>query len=290
MSPFQAILDYELAHSIPPGYINHTIQATSPNGSWQRIERGEIPLDETFFSLFQAEIENPRRWRNYWQKLLADPGRRRGIGLPDRFGHGSYVGNIEIPPMPKVNVKEMFWNMMKMARTPDSYMFPALQKLKASNKFIIAALSNTINFPVGVKDDKGEVFDSGIHRKAWGEKEILEVGSPEDQGSFGEEREDVRKYFDLFISSAHVGMRKPEKRMYEYALKELQKVAREKGFDLKPNEVLFLDDIGTNLKTARELGMRTIKVKLGRVKDAVIELQEQAGVKLLDTEQPKGRL
>lgn len=193
------------------------------------------------------------------------------------------MGNIDIPPMPKVNVKELFWNMMKISRKPDSYMFPALQKLKASNKFIVAALSNTINFPAGVKDNNGETFDSGIHRKAWSAKEVPEVGSPE-------EKEDITKYFDLYISSANVGMRKPEKRMYEYALKELQKMARERGFDLKPNEILFLDDIGTNLKTARAFGMRTIKVKLGSVKDAVVELQEQAGIKLLDDEQSKSRL
>ena len=67
-------------------------------------------------------------------------------------------------------------------------------------------------------------------------------------------------------------------------------MATERGFNLKPNEIVFLDDIGTNLKTARALGMRTIKVKLGRVKDAVIELQEQAEIKLLDNEQPKTRL
>jgi len=200
------------------------------------------------------------------------------------------VGNIEIPPMPKVNAKEMFWNMMKMARTPDPYMYPALRKLKASNEFIVAALSNTINFPPGVRDDKGEVFDSGIHQKAWSEKEVLEVGSPEDQGGFGEEREDIKSCFDFFISSAHVGMRKPEKRIYEYALKELQKVAKERGFDLKPNEILFLDDIGTNLKTARALGMRTIKVNLGNVKNAVVELQEQVGMKLLDDQESKSRL
>ena len=200
------------------------------------------------------------------------------------------MGNIEIPPMPKVNVKEMFWNMMKMSRTPDPYMFPALQKLKASNMFIVAALSNSINFPTGVKDDKGEVFDSEIHRKAWSAKELSEVGSLQEQDGFGEEREDIRNHFDLYINSAHVGMRKPEKRIYEFALKELQKMARERGFGLKPNEILFVDDIGTNLKTARALGMRTIKVKMGKARDAVVELQEQVGLKLLDSEQPKSRL
>ena len=31
--------------------------------------------------------------------------------------------------------------------------------------------------------------------------------------------------------------------------------------DVKPEEALFLDDIGGNLKTAAELGIRTIKVE-----------------------------
>lgn len=283
-SPFQAILDYELSHSIPPGYINHTIQATSPNGSWQRIERGEVPLDDAWFRLFQSEIDNPRRWKTYWSKLLADPGKRRTLKLPEKYGDGSYVGNIEIPPMPRIDAKEMFWNMFGMSRVPDRHMYPAVQKLKASGRFVIAALSNAINFPEGIRDHKGEIFDSGIHRKAWSKEgnNVIEVGSLEEQGGFGEEREDIRRNFDFYISSANVGMRKPEKRIYEYAIKEIQKFGKQKGIDIQPHEILFLDDIGTNLRTARQFGMRTIKVTLGKVRDAVVELQEQVDIQLLE--------
>jgi hypothetical protein len=46
--------------------------------------------------------------------------------------------------------------------------------------------------------------------------------------------------------------------------------------------VLFLDDIGVNLKWARMGGLRTIKVDLGRTKEAVKELEEQTGVVLLE--------
>jgi len=46
-------------------------------------------------------------------------------------------------------------------------------------------------------------------------------------------------------------MRKPERRIYEHTLCAL---------NVDPSEVVYLDDFGTNLKTARDLGMRTIKV------------------------------
>jgi hypothetical protein len=37
--------------------------------------------------------------------------------------------------------------MMRGSRAPDPWMLPALQALKASGKYIIAALSNTMIFP-----------------------------------------------------------------------------------------------------------------------------------------------
>ena len=47
-------------------------------------------------------------------------------------------------------------------------------------------------------------------------------------------------------------MRKPERRIYEHVLKEL---------NVEGQEVVFLDDIGANLKAAAQLGIRGIKVK-----------------------------
>jgi epoxide hydrolase-like predicted phosphatase len=61
----------------------------------------------------------------------------------------------------------------------------------------------------------------------------------------------LREYFDVFIESAVVGLRKPDPRIYQLACREL---------DVTPPEAVFLDDIGSNLKAARALGMTTIKV------------------------------
>jgi hypothetical protein len=313
LSPFQAILDYELSHDIPPGYINHTISATSPNGSWQRIERGEIPLDDTFFALFGAELSRPERWRNYWEKILNDPSKTRLLPKKyRRLAAARDVGkSIEVPKMPEINAKEMFWNMMRMARSPDPHMYPALLRLREAQnadgkpRFVVAALSNTIAFPPGIRDEKGELFASGLHKelsvmkprtngtgtrflqqKASRNPEdghsTLEIGSPEAEGGIGDERQDIRQIFEVFISSAHVGMRKPERRVYELAVQEIQKLGTERAERIEPGDILFLDDIGGNLKAAREVGMRTIKVTLGRVRDAVKELEGQVGISLIE--------
>lgn len=98
---------------------------------------------------------------------------------------------------------------------------------------------------------------------------------------------DLRRIFDVFVSSAHVGMRKPDSRIYLYTLEKL----REKvGSDLKAEEVLFLDDIGENLKAAKMLGMRTIRVLLGKTDQAVQELGSIVQIDLLGDRQKRAKL
>ncbi len=57
--------------------------------------------------------------------------------------------------------------------------------------------------------------------------------------------------FDVIVESSKVGVRKPDPRFYEMALKELE---------IAPTEAVFLDDLGVNLKPARAMGMTTVKV------------------------------
>jgi putative hydrolase of the HAD superfamily len=57
--------------------------------------------------------------------------------------------------------------------------------------------------------------------------------------------------FDVVVESAVEGLRKPDPRIYALVLERLAVAA--------PHAV-FLDDIGRNLKPAREMGMTTIKV------------------------------
>ena len=63
--------------------------------------------------------------------------------------------------------------------------------------------------------------------------------------------DDLLPLFDVVVESARVGLRKPDRRFYEQACDRLE---------IQPPEAVFLDDIGANLKPAREMGMTTIKV------------------------------
>jgi len=61
----------------------------------------------------------------------------------------------------------------------------------------------------------------------------------------------VQAHFHQIIESSKVGLRKPDPRIYQLACEKM---------GVEPPEVVFLDDLGVNLKPARELGMTTIKV------------------------------
>lgn len=62
----------------------------------------------------------------------------------------------------------------------------------------------------------------------------------------------LRGHFDIFVESSVEGLRKPDPAIYALACRRL---------GVSPAQVIFLDDIGGNLKPARALGMATIKVE-----------------------------
>ncbi|ORY68688.1 HAD-like domain-containing protein [Pseudomassariella vexata] len=244
VSPFQAILDYELSLGIPPGWINYSISKTAPDGFWHKLERGDIPMDDAYFEGFNKDIHDLTRWEAFYRLQQSKNPR-----LPE-----------DVPPLPKLDGRRLFNDMMTSSTSPDPWMFPALKKLQESGKFIIAAVSNTVIFPPGHPLHEEDYFSGP-----------------------------VRRIFDVFVSSAHVGLRKPDSKMYEFTLNAVNKFAmthakEQKGLDLgdgvNPEDIVFLDDIGENLKAAKKLGFRTIKVNLGRAFEAVDELERVTGLKL----------
>ena len=182
-------------------------------------------------------------------------------------------GGESIPPVPTIDAKALFWEMMRISRQPDPYMYPALKRLRKD--FVLGAFSNTVAFPEGILDDRGVLYN----------KSLTHAPAP---NPYAGDSPDIRDCFDVFISSAHVGLRKPDPKAYELAVRELSKISEERGKGpIIASEVLFLDDIGVNLKWAKKSGLRTIKVNLGETKDAVKELERETGVKLLDEERAK---
>jgi len=59
-------------------------------------------------------------------------------------------------------------------------------------------------------------------------------------------------HFEKFVLSSEVGFKKPDRRIYEHALRR---------FKLQPEECVFVDDKEENLAPAREMGMRTVLFK-----------------------------
>lgn len=81
----------------------------------------------------------------------------------------------------------------------------------------------------------------------------------------------VLHHFDVVVESSKAGCRKPDPRFYEMALTEL---------GIEPANAVFVDDLGVNLKPAREMGMTTIKfVSPGQ---ALADLEAAVGFALSD--------
>jgi putative hydrolase of the HAD superfamily len=80
---------------------------------------------------------------------------------------------------------------------------------------------------------------------------------------------EVMVLFDHVIESAKIGLRKPDPRIYRMMIETL-------GVD--PEHCVYLDDLGVNLKPAREMGMTTIKVV--SAPQAIAELEAATGLSL----------
>lgn len=80
---------------------------------------------------------------------------------------------------------------------------------------------------------------------------------------------EVMVLFDHVIESAKIGLRKPDPRIYKMMVETLK---------VDPKNCVYLDDLGVNLKPAREIGMTTIKVTSGA--QAIAELEKATGLRL----------
>ena len=80
---------------------------------------------------------------------------------------------------------------------------------------------------------------------------------------------EIMMLFEHVVESSKLGLRKPDPRIYRHACDLL---------GVQPEDCVYLDDLGINLKPARALGMRTIKV--GDPDVAIDELQAIVGIQL----------
>lgn len=115
-------------------------------------------------------------------------------------------------------------------------MVKALREIK--DKLIQGCLTNNIQSTEDQELEKDNAAISGAHQQ-------------------------IMKLFDFVFESSKENVRKPDPKFYQLACKRGK---------VNPNEVIFLDDLGINLKPAKALGMKTIKVV--RAEDALQDLQD----------------
>jgi putative hydrolase of the HAD superfamily len=75
---------------------------------------------------------------------------------------------------------------------------------------------------------------------------------------------ELDEIFELVVDSAFVGMRKPERRIYELTLERL-------GDGLRAEECLFLDDFEINCEAARGVGMTAVRFE--HAEQAIAEVE-----------------
>jgi len=80
---------------------------------------------------------------------------------------------------------------------------------------------------------------------------------------------EIMTLFEHVVESSKLGLRKPDPRIYRHACELL---------GVPPEECVYLDDLGVNLKPAREMGMTTIKVL--NTPQAIAELEAATGLEL----------
>ncbi|KAJ6606507.1 HAD-like domain-containing protein [Mycena vulgaris] len=167
--------------------------------------------------------------------------KRRGIECP------------ELPKHLKVDGRELFGSMMREAGVYDPHILRAIRRIRAAGKHKIIALTN--NF--ARLSTENPIPPVELAFLGWDQE--------------GATPKTLRGLFDDFCDSSELGSRKPEPQFYEMALERN---------GLRPEDVVFLDDIGINLKAAKELGMETIHVPIGGTLAAAKKLEAKLGIDL----------
>ncbi|KZV93350.1 epoxide hydrolase N-termina [Exidia glandulosa HHB12029] len=170
--------------------------------------------------------------------------------------YNAYCAKRSLPPpaaLPsslKIDARDLFGQMMRQAATMDAGVVRAIQRIRARGMRTIALTNNYS------KEDEGGAHAPDAHDRA-------HLGWEE-----GAVPTRIRELFDDWVDSSTEGLRKPDPEFFLLA-------CRRNG--IRPDEVIFLDDIGANLKAAAQLGMTTIHVPLEGSARALKTLGEKLG-------------
>ncbi|KAF9348858.1 hypothetical protein BGX26_012762 [Mortierella sp. AD094] len=264
-SPFSGIAEYERELGLPVNYLNVAISRSGSNGAFQKLERNEIDL-WAFYDAFSEQLSDPLNVAAYAQYAQL----RNKV-----FDEMSFK-------VPKVNGRELFHQMMGKAAIVVPSMVHAITALREAG-YIVAALTNNFNYPT---DEKGrreqdlilQVTAEALNQPQSKSSSSLLKSSPRSKnGSLVMDQDQLKSLFNHYIESAILGLRKPDPAIYRKACEIV---------GVQPSEVVFLDDIGENLKSAQNVGFTTIRVELGKPEKAIQQLETilGRGIKLLASE------
>ncbi|GAA5892178.1 hypothetical protein JCM8208_001465 [Rhodotorula glutinis] len=253
-SPVAAITEAEKRWGLPSHWINAAITAMGDDGPFQRFERSEISQDDFYrdFGTRLSDVDSGNKaYRVYCKRA-----------------------RIECPPLPtqvRIDGKELWGMMMAPALEPDELVVNAINRLRASKWYKVAALTN--NFaPLGVTPSRAPASPPYSRPTTAAQlRAALKQTAEEGEETTGAGNDAMRGMFDEYIESAVEGLRKPDPAFFRLALDRV---------GVKPDEAVFLDDIGHNLAAARTLGMHTIRVQHGKSHEAIAELEKLLGMDL----------
>jgi enoyl-CoA hydratase len=223
-SPVGVILEYERSLGLPRHALNILLGRSR---HFHALERGEISLEQ-FEPLLDAEVAERA------QKMGMNLG-ASAAGVTKRFSS-----------------HDLFALMGSVA--PRRAMLASIARLRQRG-ILVGAVTN--NWKDRLTDSRGCMMTT---------TRTMLADSANNSSSSGSDSLD--SVFDFIIESCVVGVRKPDRRIFEVALARAQELllsrppsaAAPLPLRLRPAEVVFLDDLGGNLKAARQLGVHTIKV------------------------------
>ncbi|KAF9583706.1 hypothetical protein BGW38_008800 [Lunasporangiospora selenospora] len=252
-SPFEGIAEFEKDHHLPSNYLNVAIIRAGKNGAFQKLERGEIDL-WSFYDAFSEQLSDPRNKDAYAQYATL-----RG----KEFNEAAFQ-------TPKVDGRELFHRMMTKATVVNPCMVEAIGALRKAG-YIVAALTNNFDYPSDEKGQQEQELILQIHTNSSSgsaQSSNYPSSSGADSGVLIMGQERLKTLFNHYIESTVLGLRKPDPAIYHKAC-EIAGV--------QPSEVVFLDDIGANLKSAQKVGLKTVRVELGKPEKAIQELEKVLG-------------
>ncbi|MBT8473163.1 MAG: HAD-IA family hydrolase [Marinicaulis sp.] len=178
-------------------------------------------------------------------------------GIPERFISGVIKANINNGSFAQFERNEIDLETFDKLFAEET----AAAGHEITGRTLVSLLK--LNFHPQMIDALASVQDAGFQTGCITNN--MAVAGAEDMVT-GDDRKllmEIFQSFDHVIESSKAGVRKPEPRIYEMMCETLKVAA---------DECIFLDDLGINLKPARVMGMKTIKVPFGDVTPAINEL------------------